>query len=115
MYNTSNYVEHWQKMKKEEIPQEAKIDVEKFMCFISRRRLASIFYFTSYLSAPPRMTINFSCINNRIRIPLLPFICCLLFKITTNESKRQNVADDKDQIINNNSMNLAMIQRSFSV
>ena len=86
-------------MKKEETPQEAKIDVAKFTCFISRRRLASMRYFTSYLSASPSTTINFSCINNRIRIPLLPLICCLLFRITSSKSKRQNAADDKDQII----------------
>ena len=61
-------------MKKEEIPQEVNIDVTKFICFISRRRLASMLYFTSYLSTSPSMTINFSCINNRIRIPLLPLI-----------------------------------------
>lgn len=109
MYNTFNYIEYWKKRKKE-IPRELKTGVAKFMHF-TYRRLCSVLDF-KYLFVSPAMAqyILVESTKESGFYYYILLICCLK-KIRSSKSEKgeqQEVANDKNQTISNNSSNIVI-------
>lgn len=110
LYNTSDYVEHWQKTKKEELPREIKTGVVKLMCFTYRRHCGVLYFNRPLVSpavAPYVLAESTTASGFHYCISLT---CSLQIRSSiSGQGEQREVANDKNQIVNTNSSNLVTI------